>query len=185
MVGSLQGQENRPNHKGDPVKLAVNEPSTAIVWRGAPACRTDDGSLGPGVGRDLDQVALLDLPGAAQPSVARAADVEDKGEATLNLFGAHLESLAGNCSLQPRPIVVDGPASRVVAVPTGKRSSCSSEPLCPKLLVRAWRPDHRTDPAFAAQPRPSACAAAHRSCEAACAGPPQSRRDPQRGFRSR
>src|SRR3954454_2947357 len=47
-------------------------------------------------------------------------DVEDEGEATLNLFGAQLESLAGNCALQPCPIVVDGPASRVVAVPAGK-----------------------------------------------------------------
>src|SRR4051812_12602485 len=81
------------------------------------------------VGRDLDQVALLDLPGAAQPSVARAADAEDKGEATLNLFGAHLESLMGNCALQPRPIVVDGPANRVVAVPTGKRLLLLGAPL--------------------------------------------------------
>ena len=70
------------------------------------------------VGRDLDQVALLDVLNAAQPSAAQAADVEDEGEAALDLFGAQFEGLAGDRALQPRPVVV--PASRVVAVPAGK-----------------------------------------------------------------
>ena len=50
-----------------------------------------------------------------------------------------LESLAGDCALQPRPVVVDGPASRVVAVPltagnghAGDRQSCGD--LCPISL---------------------------------------------------
>jgi len=47
------------------------------------------------VGRDLDQVAFLNIPGAAQPSAAQAADVEDEGETALNLLGAQLEGLAG------------------------------------------------------------------------------------------
>ena len=47
------------------------------------------------VGRDLDQVALFNVPGAAQPGAAQAADVEDEGEAALDLFGAQFESLAG------------------------------------------------------------------------------------------
>ncbi len=83
------------------------------------------------VGRDLDQIALLNVPGAAQPGAAQAADVEDEGETALDLLGAQLESLAGDCALQPRPVVVDGPASRVVAVPltagnghAGDRQSC-------------------------------------------------------------
>jgi hypothetical protein len=71
-------------------------------------------------GRDLDQVALLDVPGTAQPGAAQAADVEDEGEAALDLFGAQFESLAGDRALQPRPVVVDRRASRVVAVPAGK-----------------------------------------------------------------
>ena len=47
------------------------------------------------VGGGLDQVALLNVPGAAQPSAAQAADVEDEGEAALDLFRPQLESLAG------------------------------------------------------------------------------------------
>ena len=72
------------------------------------------------MGRDLDQVALFDVPGTAQPGAAQAADVEDEGEAALDLFGAQLESLAGDRALQPRPVVVDRPASRVVTVPAGE-----------------------------------------------------------------
>ena len=47
------------------------------------------------VGRDLDQVALFDVPGTAQPGAAQAADVEDEGEAALDFLRPQLESLAG------------------------------------------------------------------------------------------
>ena len=47
------------------------------------------------VGRDLDQVALFDVPGTAQPSAAQAADVKDEGEAALDLLRPQFESLAG------------------------------------------------------------------------------------------
>jgi hypothetical protein len=72
------------------------------------------------VAGDLDQSALLDVLTAAQPGAAQAANVKDEGEAALDLFGAQFESLAGDRALQPRPVVVDRPASRVVAVPAGK-----------------------------------------------------------------
>ena len=76
------------------------------------------------VGRDLDQVALFDVLNAAQPGAAQAADVEDEGEAALDLFGAQFESLAGDRALQPRPVVVDRPASRVVT-PQRAKAFCS------------------------------------------------------------
>ena len=72
------------------------------------------------VGRDLDQVALFDVPGTAQPGAAQAADVEDEGEAALDLLRPQFESLAGDRALQPRPVVVDRPPSRVVTVPAGE-----------------------------------------------------------------
>ena len=72
------------------------------------------------MGRDLDQVALLDVPGTAQPGAAQAADVEDEGEAALDLLGAQFEGLAGDRALEPCPVVVDRPASRVVTVPAGE-----------------------------------------------------------------
>ena len=72
------------------------------------------------MGRDLDQVALLDVPGTAQPGAAQAADVEDEGEAALDLLRPQFESLAGDCALQPRPVVVDRPSRPGVAVPPGK-----------------------------------------------------------------
>jgi hypothetical protein len=43
------------------------------------------------VGRDLDQVALFDVPGTAQPGAAQTADVEDEGEAALDLLRPQLE----------------------------------------------------------------------------------------------
>ena len=68
------------------------------------------------VGRDLDQVALFDVPGAAQPGAAQAADVEDEGEAALDLLRPQLEGVVGDRALEPRPIVVYGPSSRVVTM---------------------------------------------------------------------
>ena len=47
------------------------------------------------VGRDLDQVALFDVPGTAQPGAAQAADVEDEGEAALDLLRPQLEGVVG------------------------------------------------------------------------------------------
>ena len=48
------------------------------------------------VGGDLDQVALLDVLNAAQPGAAQAADVEDEGEAALDLLRPQPEGLAGD-----------------------------------------------------------------------------------------
>ena len=42
-----------------------------------------------------DQVALFHILNAAQPGAAQAADVEDEGEAALDLLRPQLESLAG------------------------------------------------------------------------------------------
>ena len=72
------------------------------------------------VGRDLDQVALFDVPGTAQPGAAQATDVEDEGEAALNLFRPQLKSLAGDRALEPCPVIVDRPPGRVVTVPAGE-----------------------------------------------------------------
>ena len=72
------------------------------------------------VDRDLDQVALLNIPGAAQPGAAQAADVEDEGEAALDFLRPQLESLAGDRALEPCPVVVDRPPGRVVTVPAGE-----------------------------------------------------------------
>ena len=88
MAGGLQGQGNRPDRKDGPARLAVNEPEHGYrLARGSGAEAVPDHQPQV-VGRDLDQIALLDVPGAAQPGAAQAADVEDEGEATLNLFSA-------------------------------------------------------------------------------------------------
>ncbi len=70
------------------------------------------------MGRDLDQVALFDVPGAAQPGAAQAADVEDEGETALDFLRPQLESLAGDRTLEPCPVVV--PPGRGVTVPAGE-----------------------------------------------------------------
>ena len=86
MAGGLQGQGNRPDRKDGPARLAVNEPEHGYrLARGSGAEAVTDHQPQV-VGRD--QIALLDVPGAAQPGAAQAADVEDEGEATLNLFSA-------------------------------------------------------------------------------------------------
>ena len=72
------------------------------------------------VGGDLDQVALFHILNAAQPGAAQAADVEDEGEAALDLLRPQLESLAGDRALEPRPVVVDRPPGRVVTLPAGE-----------------------------------------------------------------
>src|SRR4051812_14489018 len=72
------------------------------------------------MGRDLDQVALFDVPGTAQPGAAQATDVEDESEAALDLLRPQPEGLAGDRALEPRPVVVDCPTSRVVTLPAGE-----------------------------------------------------------------
>src|SRR3954463_8729884 len=112
--------EKSPRSQGLWARLAVIEPEHGHrLARGSGAEAVTDHQPQV-VGGDLDQVALLNVPGAAQPGAAQAADVEDEGETALNLLGAQLEGLTGDRALEPRPVVVDRPPGRVVTLPAGE-----------------------------------------------------------------
>ena len=116
--------EDRPDRKTPSLALVTDEPEERRrLARGSDAEAVADHQPQV-VSRDLDQIALLDVPGTAQPGAAQAADVEDEGEAALDLLRPQAESLMGNCALQPRPVVVDRPTSRVVTLPAGESLPC-------------------------------------------------------------
>ena len=66
---------------------------------------------------DMDQVAVADVLATAQLGSAHAAAIEDVGEGTFDDLGAQLERRLRHPRQQPRPVVVDGAARVVVAVP--------------------------------------------------------------------
>ncbi len=88
-------RKDRPDRKTPTLALVNDEPEERRGLARGSGAETVPDHQPQVVGRDLDQVALLDVPGTAQPGAAQAADVEDEGEAALDLFGAQFESLAG------------------------------------------------------------------------------------------
>ena len=93
--GDFQRRVNRPDGKDHLARLVWNEQEHGHrLARGSGAEAVTDHQPQV-VGRDLDQVALFDVPGTAQPGAAQAADVEDEGETALNLLGAQLEGVVG------------------------------------------------------------------------------------------
>ena len=68
----------------------------------------------------MQQVALVHVLAATQPGPAHAAAVEAVGERALDDLGAELEGFAGDPGQEPRPIVGDRAARRLVAAPAGK-----------------------------------------------------------------
>src|SRR3954464_9207523 len=69
---------------------------------------------------DMDQVSLVEVLAAAQPSPAHAAAIEDQRKAALDQFGPQPERLPGHFGEQPGTIVVDGAASGIVVTATSE-----------------------------------------------------------------
>ncbi len=73
--------------------------------------------INPIVPGDVDQVALVHVLPAAQPSPSHAATVQDQRKAALHPFGAELERLPGHFGEQPGTVVVDRAPRGIVSMP--------------------------------------------------------------------
>ena len=87
--------EDRPDRKTATLALVTDEPEERRRLARGSGAETLPDHQPQVVGRDLDQIALFDVLNAAQPGAAQTADVEDEGEAALDLLRPQFESLAG------------------------------------------------------------------------------------------
>src|SRR3954466_3268548 len=72
------------------------------------------------VANDLDRVALLHIGDAPQPRPAQGADLENVGEAALDLLAPQSEGGTGDAALQTGSVVVDRPPGGIIALPAGE-----------------------------------------------------------------
>src|SRR3954464_14156903 len=69
---------------------------------------------------DLDRVTLLHIGDAPQPRPAQGADLENVGEAALDLLAPQSEGGTGAAALQTGSVVVDRPPGGIIALPAGE-----------------------------------------------------------------